>query len=31
MADGSKKMVWIYVDTNHRVGHPDHLKAGARH
>ena len=19
-------MVWIYVDTNHRVGHPDHLK-----
>jgi hypothetical protein len=20
------KMVWIYVDTNHQVGHPDHLK-----
>jgi hypothetical protein len=23
---GSRKMVWIYVDTNHYVGHPDHLK-----
>ena len=22
-------MVWIYVDTNHRVGHPDHLKVFA--
>ena len=21
--------VWIYVDTNHRVGHPDHLKVFA--
>jgi hypothetical protein len=26
MTDGSKNMVWIYVDTNHQVGHPDHLK-----
>jgi hypothetical protein len=23
------KMVWIYVDTNHQVGHPDHLKVFA--
>ena len=22
MTDGPKKMVWIYVDTNHYVGHP---------
>jgi hypothetical protein len=22
-------MVWIYVDTNHYVGHPDHLKVFA--
>jgi hypothetical protein len=22
-------MVWIYVDTNHTVGHPDHLKVFA--
>jgi hypothetical protein len=20
------KMVWVYVDTNHYVGHPNHLK-----
>jgi len=26
MADGPKKMVWISVETNHHVGHPDHLK-----
>ena len=29
MTDGSRKMVWIYVDTNHYVGHPDHLKVFA--
>jgi len=29
MTDGPKKMVWIYVDTNHYVGHPDHLKVFA--
>jgi hypothetical protein len=29
MTDGSKNMVWIYVDTNHQVGHPDHLKVFA--
>jgi hypothetical protein len=29
MTDGSKQTVWIYVDTNHRVGHPDHLKVFA--
>jgi hypothetical protein len=29
MTDGSKKMVWVYVDTNHRVGHPDHLRVFA--
>ncbi len=23
------KTVWIYVDTNHHVGHPDHLKVSA--
>ena len=23
------KTVWIYVDTNHDVGHPDHLKVFA--
>jgi hypothetical protein len=23
------KMVWIYVDANHQVGHPDHLKVFA--
>lgn len=22
-------MLWIYVDTNHNVGHPDHLKVFA--
>lgn len=22
-------MLWIYVDTNHHVGHPDHLKVFA--
>lgn len=22
-------MVWIYVDSRHRVGHPDHLKVFA--
>jgi hypothetical protein len=22
-------MVWVYVDTDHRVGHPDHLKVFA--
>jgi hypothetical protein len=21
--------IWIYVDTRHRVGHPDHIKAFA--
>jgi hypothetical protein len=26
MIDGQKNMVWVYVDTNHQVGHPDHLK-----
>jgi hypothetical protein len=26
MTEAEKKMVWIYVDANHRVGHPDHLK-----
>jgi hypothetical protein len=26
MAEGPKKTVLIYVDTNHLVGHPDHLK-----
>ena len=29
MTDGPKKMVWIYVDTNHHVGHPDYLKVFA--
>jgi hypothetical protein len=29
MTNGSTKMVWIYVDTNHQVGHPGHLKAFA--
>ena len=29
MTDGSRKMVWIYVNTNHYVGHPDHLKVFA--
>jgi hypothetical protein len=29
MTEGSRKMVWIYVDTNHYVGHPDHLKVFA--
>ena len=29
MTDQSKKMVWVYVDTNHYVGHPDHLKVFA--
>ena len=29
MTNGSKQMVWIYVDTNHQVGHPDHLKVFA--
>jgi hypothetical protein len=26
MTDGQKNLVWIYVDTDHQVGHPDHLK-----
>lgn len=29
MTDGPKKMVWLYVDTNHHVGHPDRLKVFA--
>lgn len=24
-----KRLIWIYVDTNHQVGHPDHLKVFA--
>ncbi len=27
--EGPMKTVWIYVDTNHHVGHPDHLKVSA--
>jgi hypothetical protein len=29
MTIGSRKTVWIYVYTNHQVGHPDHLKVFA--
>jgi hypothetical protein len=29
MTGGQKNMVWIHVDTNHQVGHPDHLKVFA--
>ena len=29
MTGGPTKMVWVYVDTNYYVGHPDHLKVFA--
>jgi hypothetical protein len=29
MADEQRTLVWIYVNANHQVGHPDHLKVFA--